>query len=247
MLKFFRTIRKKLIEQNKVRNYIFYAIGEILLVVIGILIALQVNNWNEDRKNRMYEVTMLEEVRRELIKDSEIIESWIPNLKSVQYSFSALAVMKNDPNHSLDSLDIHLQRVRGYGITLNINKSPYEAIKSAGLDRISNQEIRNNLSSLYGYHIESVEEWINEVFRVELFTRNDIFYQLFDPVAVPDDTGGFSSELTIENPSLLFKNPTFDELLLRSSWPLTNTIRRLSKIHEKMEILSEQIAQEINQ
>jgi hypothetical protein len=47
MLKFFRTIRKKLIEEYNVRKYLLYAIGEILLVVIGILIALQVNNWND--------------------------------------------------------------------------------------------------------------------------------------------------------------------------------------------------------
>ncbi|MFC3879768.1 DUF6090 family protein [Algoriphagus namhaensis] len=50
MLKFFRQIRKHLVEQNKVRKYILYAVGETLLVVIGILIALQVNNWNENRK-----------------------------------------------------------------------------------------------------------------------------------------------------------------------------------------------------
>jgi len=50
MLKFFRAIRKKLIEKDNVRKYLLYAIGEILLVVIGILIALQVNTWNENRK-----------------------------------------------------------------------------------------------------------------------------------------------------------------------------------------------------
>lgn len=245
MLKIFGKIRQKLLQDNKTGSYLKYATGEVLLVVIGILIAFQVNNWNEQRKNRMYEVTMLEEVQRELINDSENIKNLIPYLKSVQHSFRELAVMKNDHDHNLDSLDIHLLRVRGYGITLKVNKSPFEAIKSAGLDRISNQDIRNNLSSLYGYHIESIEEWINEVLRVELFTRNEIVFQLFDPVAVPDDDGGVSTQLIIENPLLLFKNPKFDELLFRSSWPLTSTIRRLTFVKERMESLSEQIDQEL--
>lgn len=51
MLVFFRKIRQKLLSQNRVTQYLAYAIGEIILVVIGILIALQVNNWNENRKN----------------------------------------------------------------------------------------------------------------------------------------------------------------------------------------------------
>src|SRR6056297_2698559 len=66
MLKFFRHIRKKLIEQDNVRKYLLYAIGEILLVVIGILIALQVNNWNEERKERNQEVKILREIRNDL-------------------------------------------------------------------------------------------------------------------------------------------------------------------------------------
>jgi hypothetical protein len=55
MLRFFRAIRKKLNEQQNVRKYLLYAIGEILLVVIGILIALQVHNWNEDRNRQKEE------------------------------------------------------------------------------------------------------------------------------------------------------------------------------------------------
>ena len=51
MIKFFRHIRKRLIGENRFSKYLLYAIGEIILVVIGILIALQINNWNEARKN----------------------------------------------------------------------------------------------------------------------------------------------------------------------------------------------------
>lgn len=70
MLKFFRSIRKKLIKRNKVGNYIKYAIGEIMLVVIGILIALQVNTWNEQRKTNLLEVSYYESLLQDLRTDS---------------------------------------------------------------------------------------------------------------------------------------------------------------------------------
>jgi hypothetical protein len=49
MIKFFRKIRNTMLNENKFSRYTFYALGEIILVVIGILIALQINNWNEQR------------------------------------------------------------------------------------------------------------------------------------------------------------------------------------------------------
>ena len=55
MLTFFRRIRKGLLGSGQARKYLLYAIGEIALVVIGILIALQINNWNEWRKDRIIE------------------------------------------------------------------------------------------------------------------------------------------------------------------------------------------------
>ena len=59
MLPFFRRIRKNLADENQILKYSSYAIGEIVLVVIGILIALQINNWNEEQKSRKNELTYL--------------------------------------------------------------------------------------------------------------------------------------------------------------------------------------------
>ena len=68
MIKFFRKIRQNLLSEGKTANYLKYAIGEIILVVIGILIALQINNWNNERLNSTKEYTFLKEL-------SKIIES----------------------------------------------------------------------------------------------------------------------------------------------------------------------------
>ncbi len=65
MLHFFRRIRQRLLTENRFSRYVLYAVGEIVLVVIGILIALQINNWNEDRKNENQNKLMLSQLLEE--------------------------------------------------------------------------------------------------------------------------------------------------------------------------------------
>ncbi|NKI32746.1 DUF6090 family protein [Croceivirga thetidis] len=66
MTKFFRRFRQKLLSEGKLSKYVFYAVGEIVLVVIGILIAVQINNWNENRKSRVRIDQILKKVKEEL-------------------------------------------------------------------------------------------------------------------------------------------------------------------------------------
>lgn len=74
MIKFFRKIRQKLLSEGNTGKYLKYAFGEILLVMIGILLALQVNNWNEERKNNRIRKSYLENLKVDLKKDLENLE-----------------------------------------------------------------------------------------------------------------------------------------------------------------------------
>ena len=70
MVQFFRKIRQRLLAENKVSKYLLYAFGEIILVVIGILIALGVNNWNQERQDRRSGDDLLVRIHRDLVKDT---------------------------------------------------------------------------------------------------------------------------------------------------------------------------------
>ena len=69
MIKFFRHIRRSLIQENNMGKYFKYALGEIFLVMIGILLALQINNWNEKRKIKANEVNILNNLKSDLQKN----------------------------------------------------------------------------------------------------------------------------------------------------------------------------------
>ena len=77
MIKFFRKIRQKLLTENKFGRYLTYAIGEIILVVIGILIALSINNWNEKRKESQIEIKALIDLKNEFIDNKLKMEESI--------------------------------------------------------------------------------------------------------------------------------------------------------------------------
>ncbi|WP_445386460.1 DUF6090 family protein [Robiginitalea sp. IMCC44478] len=93
MLRFFRQIRQRLLTDNKFSKYLLYAIGEILLVVIGILIALQVNNWNENKKDIQKSRVLLQEFKKDLASDTTGINR-VVSLLERQTNFEAWALQK---------------------------------------------------------------------------------------------------------------------------------------------------------
>jgi len=152
MLKFFRTIRKKLIEQDNVQKYLLYAIGEILLVVIGILIALQVNNWNENRKERDLEQRYLQRLVIDLEKDIANLDNSINSNISRNERAEFLLNASENPELLAKDPTYFVQSIEYAGLTWNpvISDHTFEEIKSSGnLSTIRNEELRKALSEYY--------------------------------------------------------------------------------------------------
>ncbi len=147
MLKFFRNIRRRLLRESRFTRYLIYAIGEIILVVIGILIALQVNNWNETRKLNIAEQGYLNSLREDVNKDIQAQDSIITilknNLKSLKALEEELKKIDTDPNYEKALFSF----VGGMGFPDFIsNDHTLETLKSSGnIEVISNKNLRRRI------------------------------------------------------------------------------------------------------
>ncbi|WP_207764273.1 DUF6090 family protein [Hanstruepera neustonica] len=150
MIKFFRKIRQNLLSEGKTGKYLKYAIGEIVLVVIGILIALQINNWNEGRKANKKEQLILKELRNSINSDLKAYEDFlIPRLERKKSGLDSLQNYIFDKGIIPDSLFLDFYTKLGQDVFMRFDSGPFEALKSNGLDIISNDSLRTAINNAY--------------------------------------------------------------------------------------------------
>jgi len=152
MIKFFRRIRQKMLSENKFHKYLLYAIGEIILVVIGILIALSINNWNEGRKERIVEQNYLRRLLIDLESDFKIL-TFSKGLS--QARINQIQMLNNVSEYSKqgdknsEQIVISIEKVtwRSY---LPLSKIVYnELLNSGKMSLIQSEKLRNVLSNYY--------------------------------------------------------------------------------------------------
>ncbi|WP_426429582.1 DUF6090 family protein [Winogradskyella sp. HB-48] len=156
MIKFFRKIRQSLLSENKFSKYIIYAIGEIILVVIGILIALQINNWNENRKSRNQEKLYLNRLLSENKEDLETFKNSVIDLEKGIETVESLSKALNNENSSDSLLVLAANDYFGYGSIYPIftsSTSTFDDLSSTGnLKDIQNSVLRDQLVKHYALH-----------------------------------------------------------------------------------------------
>jgi Family of unknown function (DUF6090) len=152
MIKFFRKIRQRLLSENKFSKYLIYAIGEILLVIIGILIAVSINGWNEDRKLKKAEQSILKDLKQEMIFNLKALELVIEeNEKSFQAALEMRALFRDRAafDKMTDSLFYASVRKLNWNFTYDPQNGILNSIISSGqINQLSNKELKYLLASL---------------------------------------------------------------------------------------------------
>ena len=161
MLKFFRNIRKQLAAENKVAKYLRYAVGEILLIVIGILIALQVSNWNEDLKGKNEEKYILSNLKFESEKNLKLLTEHQKIFKESIHSCNVIMDLIGRPNDDIDkynpdSLISKIIDVFDYSPTQNVIS---ELLSSGKMNLISSDSLKSALFDWSAGMNEKEEAW----------------------------------------------------------------------------------------
>ncbi len=151
MIKFFRKIRQKMLTENKFSKYMIYAIGEIILVVIGILIALSINNWNEQRKTRISEINYIESIKIDLQGDAETINFIIESTKKIIAGNELLMQQLRSFDTITDSRPLYTLMRDNVGFwDLKVQDHTIETLKNSGnIEIINSKPIRAALQTYY--------------------------------------------------------------------------------------------------
>ena len=172
MIKFFRKIRQQLLVENKTGKYLSYAIGEIVLVVIGILIALQINDWNQHRLNKIEKREILSRLHIEFKANKEVLNQYkIVENKAINSSvalINLIGVSKEElSKHNLDSLLFESFPSNELAFADNAVKNLVQngrlnLFKDEAITNLLNQW--NSLSEIRKIRFEKLDSWNNEQF-----------------------------------------------------------------------------------
>ncbi len=139
-----------------------YAIGEIVLVVIGILIALQINMWNEERKSRHMEFVTLTELKKNIEADLTELEDMSTQINKRLESIKIILKSISNNNSYHDSLNAHFGLAIIYD-EMSFHTGAYESLKSSGIQLINDELLRFEIGNYYDFFVKDMEGGFKEI------------------------------------------------------------------------------------
>lgn len=239
MIKFFRKVRQKMLAENKLSKYILYAIGEIVLVVFGILIALQINNWNEAKQDRAYEVKMLSEIEKGLLVDQTNLKEHLEAYETLENTVDDFTNLTQNNVVYHDSMQAELWKLN-IGRYFQFNRGPYDALKSSGIDRISNDSIRNQLINFFDFKLLEFETEIDHATR-RYRSNVDLLLGMREEPFFDKDSSWIINRI----PKDILQKPKFIWLLEDIDWRANSSKYAIEQFIPKIDVLVQHINHEI--
>jgi len=242
MIKFFRNIRKNLLNEGKTSKYFKYAIGEIVLVVIGILIALQINNWNEQRKKAQVEIYTLVDVKSDIQENVKNLEVGIVILKEV-YNKNLKIIdyyqQKIPYNESMDTLFNNFYTNWDPDFTY----AAFENLKNQGVSLISNEMLRKSLITLHEVEMNILD--VSELNRQDMIYENMILpiqkKYFYRSISVDSEFW----PLVLSDYENMIHDPEFYSACTEIAYRQTRSIARFQEFNIKAKHVIEQIDSEL--
>ena len=254
MIKFFRSIRKDLMEKNKTSKYFKYAIGEIILVVIGILIALQINNWNENRKDKQLEDNFFTNVLLDLKKDEEKLNYYKEFHVQRMVCLDTLLTYVRNPQRKMgiEKFGMYVEPLY-YNENAAKYSATFESAKTLGaFNTFSKKELLKSLAQYYADFIlieaqfESLRRFVESQLEPLMATipESYITAKTGSLVIQEEDVQGFYNKieaikdtrnLNIDYESLM-QDPKFENYIIGDIGRTSNT---LGKIEERINALKQ--------
>jgi len=211
MLKFFRRIRRKLVDKGNLKRYLIYAVGEILLVMIGILLALQVNNWNENKKNRAIEAKLLNGILENLNEDNDNLIRTTNRLSTTLENIDRLFDSRPIPDDSLAQI---ATRAGGLSEFIPITAAYERGMNGGDFSLIRPDSIANLIQRLYSFEYESIKTAKEGLLRkISLLRESGIKYEVLEIRPFSRDDGLYDTKyvlpFNIDNLKKRTKDPEF--------------------------------------
>ena len=180
MLSIFRNLRKKNVSQ-----YLLYSVGEILLVMIGILLALQVNNWNEYKKERKLERSTLFELKESVDATILSFESDLSSsFKKLEFTSELIDHLEN--NMSMPDSFPQKHNFPVQHTTITVNRSGYDLLTNRGIDIIRNEDLRKAIVRFFAFDVPDIlskaEYWHDRTHRYQ-----EYYYTYVDTAPLNND------------------------------------------------------------
>jgi AraC-like DNA-binding protein len=257
MIKFFRHIRQSLIMKNQTGQYFKYAIGEIILVVIGILIALQINNWNENRKNQKEQYFILNKLQTDIVSDINYLEELNTNIGlEINNYIECIEILGRKKDASKEEFMTKFGTIFGVSF-FNQNATTFNNLVSSGkLELISNKLLSDDIVN---YYTDDYKGWDTAL---RDYTRNFIGPYLLKFDHIPQMNLADGSNYSDPNifyrsdvSSFDIKPKTLDDYrkdlfiinaLRQKLFTLQGQVSQYVKLLKEMEKLVERIEQEKN-